>query len=108
MPLGAHGATCWMTTRGSTTLPGGSRAKTDWDAEQRVMYERRVAVPRLFGRVHLHGVPPIVGAMAKALSERYRTRFISTTFALYRDGNDSVAWHRDRDLCDRDEATIAI
>ncbi|MGH2755985.1 MAG: alpha-ketoglutarate-dependent dioxygenase AlkB, partial [Actinomycetota bacterium] len=40
--------------------------------------------------------PPIVEEMRVALSDRYAIVFDSVGFNLYRDGNDSVAWHGDK------------
>lgn len=79
-----------------------------WELQERWMYERRVAVPRLLGRKGDQPLPAVVERMRQALAARYATTFVSTTFALYRDGQDSVAWHRDRDLRDRPEAAVAI
>lgn len=69
---------------------------TRWRADDRVMYERQVEVPRL------HGVPVARGpaaetllAMRAALDERYATSFERVTLGLYRDGRDSVAFHGD-------------
>jgi alkylated DNA repair dioxygenase AlkB len=41
-------------------------------------------------------VPPILTEMAAALRARYSRAFDAVGAALYRDGRDSVAWHRDR------------
>jgi hypothetical protein len=40
--------------------------------------------------------PPILEEMRAALSARYGVQFDSAGFNLYRDGRDSVAWHRDK------------
>jgi alkylated DNA repair dioxygenase AlkB len=77
----------------------------DWRSEQRPMYDRIVDVPRL-----LAAVPDGIGlieAMRAALSARYRETFVRTTAALYRDGNDSVAWHGDTTARDLPEAVVA-
>lgn len=73
-----------------------------WKAERRPMYERIVDVPRL-SCFYDDGAPlpdPAVGAMRDALSERYRDelgeRLTTVGMCLYRDGDDSVAWHGDR------------
>jgi alkylated DNA repair dioxygenase AlkB len=39
---------------------------------------------------------PLLAAMRRALSDRYGEEFDSIGFNLYRDGDDSVAWHGDR------------
>jgi len=51
---------------------------------------------------------PVVGAMGRALSARYGVEFRSVGFNLYRDGDDSVAWHGDRIARDRAHALVAI
>jgi alkylated DNA repair dioxygenase AlkB len=47
--------------------------------------------------------------MAKhALEARYDVRFGSVGLNYYRDGNDSVAWHSDKELRDLEDTRIAI
>ena len=64
------------------------------------MYDRYVDEPRL---VHwwstTSGTPeplPVLGTLRYQLSARYDVTFDSIGFNLYRDGDDSVAWHGDR------------
>ena len=72
-----------------------------WRAEQRPMYDRVVAVPRLqcfYGEDTL--LPhPVLTAARQALDEHYRPElgepFCTAGLCLYRDGRDSVAWHGD-------------
>ncbi|MCO4761703.1 MAG: alpha-ketoglutarate-dependent dioxygenase AlkB [Myxococcales bacterium] len=68
---------------------------TDWQREQRAMYDVIVPVPRLIGSAsdELH---PVLEELKVALSLRYGVELTHTSFALYRDGSDSVAWHGDR------------
>ena len=72
----------------------------DWGQRMRRMYDKKVREPRLTapwradGREELS--PPILERMRKVLSERYEVEFDSVGFNLYRDGNDSVAWHGDK------------
>jgi len=74
-------------------------ASRDWNQRTRWMYDRQVAEPRLTAPWNLRsGVPlqpPVLEAMRHALSARYGHTFDSVGFNLYRDGQDSVAWHRD-------------
>lgn len=80
-----------------------------WRSERRVMYERVVDVPRLLARVPDDGPGhPILESMARALSRRYRAPFDAITLALYRDGADSVAWHRDREHRDRERSVVCV
>jgi alkylated DNA repair dioxygenase AlkB len=64
------------------------------------MYDRVVDEPRLSAWWSVAtGQPepmPILGQMRLLLAERYGEPFDSIGFNLYRDGNDSVAWHGDR------------
>ncbi len=79
-----------------------------WRSEQRRMYERVVVTPRLLASVPRDG---IVERMRIALSARYDEAFVRTTAALYRDGNDSVAFHGDttaRDMLQAIVATVSL
>ena len=75
-----------------------------WQRETMKMYDKEVTVPRLLAAVAGH---PLLDAMRDALSERYGERFVYTTAALYRDGNDSVAFHGDTTARDMAEALVA-
>jgi alkylated DNA repair dioxygenase AlkB len=79
-----------------------------WRAERRVMYEREVDVPRLYAELP-NGEKSlgVIEQMRTLLGAYYRTSFARTSFALYRDGNDSVAWHGDYVARERDEALVA-
>ena len=75
-----------------------------WRTETRRMYDHVVATPRLLASVPRDGV---VEDMRRVLSARYGEEFVRTTAALYRDGNDSVAWHGDTTARDLERATVA-
>ena len=64
------------------------------------MYDREVLEPRLTSPWFLDSGEPlepvIVEEMRRVLSARYELEFDSVGFYLYRDGQDSVAWHGDR------------
>jgi alkylated DNA repair dioxygenase AlkB len=71
-----------------------------WSQRRRRMYDRQVDEPRLtswqeFDDQEL-GASPWLEDARTALSGRYGVRFDSMGINLYRDGADSVAWHRDR------------
>lgn len=76
----------------------------DWRTESRKMYDKVVATPRLLAGVPREG---LVEDMRRALSARYGEEFTRTTAALYRDGNDSVAFHGDTTARDMLEAVVA-
>jgi alkylated DNA repair dioxygenase AlkB len=73
-------------------------ARLRWAGRDRVMYGQRVAEPRLTARWPDDGpgLPAALDAARLELSARYAVDFDSVGFNLYRDGGDSVAWHRDR------------
>ena len=72
-----------------------------WRSEERVMYDRTVAVPRLMASFGA-GVElphPLLGEARTALAHHYRAvpggELATVGLCLYRDGADSVAWHGD-------------
>jgi alkylated DNA repair dioxygenase AlkB len=71
-----------------------------WGQRTRWMYTRQVIEPRLTARWMADSGAPLVPAplelMRQALSARYERCFDSVGMNLYRDGDDSVAWHRDK------------
>ncbi|HEX5121836.1 MAG TPA: alpha-ketoglutarate-dependent dioxygenase AlkB [Rhodanobacteraceae bacterium] len=96
------------------------RDGVDWHANQRVMYEREVDVPRLtahFPLEHLQerdaegicaDAAAILCEAAARVTDALGAPFNSIGLNFYRDGNDSVAPHNDRlqDLVER--APIAL
>jgi alkylated DNA repair dioxygenase AlkB len=75
-----------------------------WRRETMKMYDKTVDVPRLLGRVPREG---IVEDMRAAISARWGEEFVFTTAALYRDGNDSVAFHGDTTARNMARALVA-
>jgi alkylated DNA repair dioxygenase AlkB len=74
-------------------------AHARWRHRDRVMWGNLVPEPRLSagwkeGRVA--DLAPVLMDARGALSARYAIEFNSGGLNLYRDGRDSVAWHRDR------------
>jgi alkylated DNA repair dioxygenase AlkB len=72
----------------------------NWGQRSRKMYDKTVVEPRLTAPWNLKSgtplQPEVLERIRVALSERYERTFDSVGFNLYRDGRDSVAWHRDR------------
>jgi len=70
-----------------------------WSQRTRHIYDVDRIEPRLTAGWHAdQGAPlqpPILEQMRAALSTRYGVHLDSAGFNLYRDGRDSVAWHRD-------------
>jgi alkylated DNA repair dioxygenase AlkB len=94
-------ATAWMDylpgwVVGHVRLFERLSAALEWRSERREMYDRMVDVPRLIGTVPAgQALPPVIEEMCGALCRHHRHPFTRVSFALYRDGNDSVAWHGD-------------
>lgn len=84
--------------RGHEALFETLRTDVSWREEEREMYDRVVAVPRLLGRLPSSNAPAtqLLEELACALSYRYGVALTGISLALYRDGDDSVAWHGDR------------
>ncbi|MCS5717487.1 alpha-ketoglutarate-dependent dioxygenase AlkB [Herbiconiux sp. CPCC 205763] len=73
-----------------------------WHADQREMYDKVVAVPRLvshFGEGSLYP-DPVLNRAQRALNDYYGRPpgqvFATAGLCFYRTGEDSVAWHGDR------------
>lgn len=94
---------------GSGSLFDDLRRTVRWRQDRRSMWDREVDVPRLTVRFDGEQDPPVMArVMARALTRRYGHTFDRLSASLYRDGNDSVAWHRDRGVRDSDDAAVAI
>ncbi len=83
-----------------------------WEQRSRHMYDKRVLEPRLTAHWNAASAqplePPILEEMRKALSTRYDREFDSAGFNLYRDGQDSVAWHADRIAKEIEDPIVAL
>ncbi|MGH3328423.1 MAG: alpha-ketoglutarate-dependent dioxygenase AlkB [Streptomycetales bacterium] len=67
-----------------------------WRQRQRQIYDRVVDEPRLVvGYSDLAALPGRLEKIRAVLSARYGVELDSVLVNLYRDGRDSVAWHRD-------------
>jgi alkylated DNA repair dioxygenase AlkB len=78
-----------------------------WGARERPMYDRVVAEPRLTTGTWADPPPPCP-ELATALSARYGLDLSAVSANLYRDGNDSVAWHGDTSGRHRSDTVVAI
>jgi alkylated DNA repair dioxygenase AlkB len=71
-----------------------------WSQRRRWMYDRQVEEPRLtsWQKIDQQSAPTYkwLEEARASLSVRYGVLFDSVGINLYRDGADSVAWHRDR------------
>jgi alkylated DNA repair dioxygenase AlkB len=98
-------ATSWIDllpgwVRGADRLFERLRDDRPWAQRTRRMYDGEVIEPRMTARWELASGEPlepgILERMRVALGRRYGVVFDSAGFNLYRDGRDSVAWHRDK------------
>jgi len=82
-----------------------------WEQRSRWVYERRVLDPRLTAGWSTDtddlDTPDILRQMTKVLSDRYVVGFDRVWVNLYRDGQDSVAWHGDRNRLVMTEPMVA-
>lgn len=87
-------------------------SQRNWKQRVRRMYAERVREPRLTAPWNLRSgaplEPAILDRMRLALSGRYGVLFDSIGFNLYRDGQDSVAWHGDRILREIEQPIVAL
>jgi alkylated DNA repair dioxygenase AlkB len=81
-----------------------------WRQGQVFRYERRMDEPRLGAWFALDRPPlhPVLLDAQRWLTHRYRVTFDGHALAWYRDGRDSVAFHRDRELRHLEETVIAV
>jgi alkylated DNA repair dioxygenase AlkB len=96
--------------RGADALYDHLTASVAWQANRLWRYERWVDEPRVgtwFGSPAAYP-HPVFAQMQRALQHRYRVQFDGFALAWYRDGADSVAFHRDRDLRYCEDTVIAI
>ncbi|MDT3446656.1 MULTISPECIES: alpha-ketoglutarate-dependent dioxygenase AlkB [unclassified Pseudofrankia] len=116
-PLERHwlDRTSWVDI-GRGWLPGADelyqrvRDATQWRAGAMWRYEKYVVPPRLSAWYDAGRPPPVpeLTAAHAALRRRYGIEFDGYGMSYYRDGADSVAVHRDKELRWLDDTVIAI
>jgi alkylated DNA repair dioxygenase AlkB len=81
----------------------------EWEQRSRWMYTQNVIEPRLTAEYRdLHTAPiPRLREIGELLSARYRVPYDSVWMNLYRDHNDSTAWHADRP-CLRENCFVPV
>ncbi len=90
----------YLTAADADALIADVRATTRFVADTRMMYGRRVAVPRETagrGEGMTQGWTPGLLAVRARLEATLGTSFDYVFVNRYRDGRDSVAWHGDHD-----------
>src|SRR2546421_4822859 len=96
--------------RGADAVLDHVVATVPWRAGRRHMYDRMVDDPRLSYRCE-PGEPPPHPQLARVkadLVHRYEVRLGELALNFYRDGRDSVAFHRDRELRELDDTLVVI
>jgi alkylated DNA repair dioxygenase AlkB len=98
----------WL--HGADTLLDALIGSVDWQHHRRWMYERMVDDPRLSRWISAdEPLPhPALTPVRSALEARYDVPLGGIGLNYYRDGRDSVAPHRDRELRHLDDTLIAI
>ena len=98
----------WL--RGADTLFHELAEHVPWTQGRRWMYDRMVDDPRLsrWYRADARLPHPALATIRDALSARYDVPFGGAGLNYYRDGRDSVAWHRDRELRHLEDTLVAI
>ena len=95
---------------GADTLLDAMLEHVDWKQGRRHMYDRMVDDPRLShwyrrGDALPH---PALERVGNELDRLLGVRVSGPACNFYRDGNDSVAWHADRELRELTDTRIAI
>jgi alkylated DNA repair dioxygenase AlkB len=97
----------WLTGSDSVfeVLAGSAR----WQQRTVTMWDKQVLEPRLTAgwSTDAAHVPPLLAEICRLLSARYDVGFDSVWVNLYRDGQDSVAWHGDRNRLVMDSPMVA-
>ena len=96
--------------RGSDNVFEELRTDMPWQAMKRPMYDRIVEVPRLICAqpvAKLKSAHPLA-VITRELESALNLRFESVGLNYYRDGNDSVAWHRDGSRSTARPGTVAL
>lgn len=109
-------ATAWVDVArglltGADSLLDELVGSVQWTRGRSRMYDRVVDDPRLTCRYRSDDVlpHPALAALRDVLAARYGVEFGGTGCNYYRDGRDSVAFHADRELRDRDaDAIVAV
>ena len=100
-------ARAWL--HGADTLLDALIEKVEWRQGRRWMYDRMVDDPRMSHWCRRDRDPhPALGDIRDALVDRYGADLGGFGLNYYRDGRDSVAFHRDRELRHLDSTLVAI
>jgi alkylated DNA repair dioxygenase AlkB len=101
----------WLSRERADRLLASFRAAVPWVQERRKMYDRFVDVPREQAWVGDDRLPwqrfPELLAVRREIEAATGTRFAFVLLNRYRNGNDSVAWHSDREVKELARPVIA-
>lgn len=109
--------TCWLDyaqgwVRGADELFRQVLDASQWGQRVRRMYDKKMLEPRLTAPWSVDSdvplEPRILDDMRLCLSERYGVLFDSVGFNLYRDGQDSVAWHGDKIVKEIEQPIVVL
>jgi alkylated DNA repair dioxygenase AlkB len=84
--------------------------RTAWQESRVFRYDRWVVEPRV-GSYWRPGYPvpdPVLVDLHRLIQRQYKVVFDGLALAWYRDGNDSVAFHRDRELRWLEDTVIGV
>jgi alkylated DNA repair dioxygenase AlkB len=100
----------WLARPEANALLAEIRATTTWTVERRKMYDRFVDVPReqaWCGDDREHPFTPGLEVVRRRLERLAEVSFSYVLLNRYRNGNDSVAWHNDREVAHMRRPAIA-
>jgi alkylated DNA repair dioxygenase AlkB len=100
----------WLGRERADALLADIHARTVWVQERRKMYDRFVDVPReqaWFGDDRERPFTPLLGEVRREVEALAGVPFSHVLLNRYRTGNDSVAWHHDREVDGMDRPVIA-
>jgi len=83
-------------------------AEWDWRENKNWRYEVFVTEPRLHAVVAAADLPAALRQAGLHLRSKYHVQFDGPAILRYRNGNDSVAFHRDRSMRYLDDTKVAI
>jgi alkylated DNA repair dioxygenase AlkB len=98
----------WMS--GSRILLERLATVVPWRQHDRRLFDQTFREPRMTAEYRsMRNVPEkALNDAARALSQHYSVAYDSLWLNLYRDGEDSTGWHRDRFSCRRPECIVPV